>query len=360
MSVRIVHIRRRTHRHKHLLAIRRKIDGARPVATAAGQIGDMLRRAARLQIAVVIRKANHFVGVADINPLRIRPRRIKRNPVRTLQAAGENLHLFRLAVAGHAAKHANAPGIALGQKNVAVGSGPQQSRILQSRGIHLHLESRRRHRPRILRTRHQLGAVVRRWVAYGCGKIFYRDLASRPRLFVAEIGKRRDRRSILQFCRYDFRHRASGCAARSLARRHRLHISHNLPARLFRQKRPGWHPVVLVALGDEPEHFARQSRPSACHPPAKARCPCPFPFFRGRPGSCAHTAACPHRPQPAALRMDSSGPSPKPARHEMAYRPPAACSDEKAVKRVEKERENCRNNSAGTQSHSILAMKFCN
>ncbi len=125
MRIDIVVIRCRAHGDKHLLAIRRKFDRARPMPAPRGQVGDVLRGAARLHISIVIGKANHLVGIAHIDPLRIGPRRIKRNPIRPLQATGENLHLFRLAVAGHAAEHANAPGFALGQKNVAIGSGAQ-------------------------------------------------------------------------------------------------------------------------------------------------------------------------------------------------------------------------------------------
>ena len=65
----------------------------------------MLRFTARLQISIVIRETDDLIRVPNINPLRIGPGGIKRNPIRPLQAARKNRHLLRLAIGGflHAA-----------------------------------------------------------------------------------------------------------------------------------------------------------------------------------------------------------------------------------------------------------------
>src|SRR5579863_9861433 len=107
----------------------------------------MLRRPARLQVSSMVRKADHLIDVANVDPLRVRSRRIKLNSIRLFQAAGEHLHLFRFAVAGHTSEDANTTGFRLCQKNVAVRRGSQQSRIVESGGIEFHLESWGRNRP---------------------------------------------------------------------------------------------------------------------------------------------------------------------------------------------------------------------
>src|ERR1700722_410950 len=123
VSVRIVDVGSRADGNKHSRTIGRKFEGARPVTATVRQVGDVLRRSARFEIAIVIRKADYFIGVADINPLRVIARRIKGNSIRMIQALCEYLHLFGLAVLGQAAEDANASGIALRQKNVAGGRG---------------------------------------------------------------------------------------------------------------------------------------------------------------------------------------------------------------------------------------------
>src|SRR5260370_3818890 len=109
----------------------------------------MPRGAHRRQIAVTVRKAYNFVGVAHINPLRIFSRGVKRDSVRPLQSAGENLHLLRLAVGSQATKNANASGSAFREEDVAMGSSPQQTRTIQPSRIVLNLETCRRDGPHI-------------------------------------------------------------------------------------------------------------------------------------------------------------------------------------------------------------------
>jgi hypothetical protein len=74
------------------------------------QVRDMLRWATRLQIAVLIRKSNHGIQIADIDPLWIGTQWIERNAEWSLQSTGEKRHLFGLAVAGHPTKDSDVAG----------------------------------------------------------------------------------------------------------------------------------------------------------------------------------------------------------------------------------------------------------
>ncbi len=213
-------------------------------------------RSAGLQISVVIRKANHFIRVSDINPLRVRSRRIKRNSVRLGQPVCEDLHLFRLAVGGHPAKNADAPRVTFRQKNVAVRRGPQPAWTIQPARIEFYLESRRRDRPRVLWTRHHLGSVLCGIRRVRLRKILHRDLSNRPWRLVTKVRKGRMRR----FTLHPF---GARCVRRRRARhgtrfacRQSVYIGHNLPPLRFRQRRPRGHSIFLAPLGDEPEHFA--------------------------------------------------------------------------------------------------------
>src|ERR1700722_5483355 len=261
MSVSIVDIRSRTYAHKHFLPIRRKRNRTSPMSAPGWQIGDVLRFSARLQISIVIWEANHFVRVANVDPLRFRPRRIKRNPVRTFETLRENFRPFRLTIRSYSPIHANASRIALRQKDVAVRSGLQPSRIIQPRRIQLYLEPRGRHRPRVLRTRHHLRTILRRISRIRLWQILYRNLARRAWHLIAKIREWRVRSCTPhpRPCNFRLRSRrwTGGCLARigRLARSHRFHISHNLPALLFRQRRPRRHAVILISLGDEPENL---------------------------------------------------------------------------------------------------------
>ncbi len=165
---------------------------------AARQICDVLRRSTGLQIAVVISKPNHLVLVAHIDPLRIRPRRIKGNPIRTPQSADEDLHLLRLSVAGHSAENTNSPGIAFRQENIPVGGGAKQSWIVESGRILLDLEAHRRYRPGIRWSSHRFRTVFCGLCDKGLGKIVDRNFVGRTRLFVAKIREGRRRRRSLQ------------------------------------------------------------------------------------------------------------------------------------------------------------------
>ena len=82
-------------------------DVAGPVAAASGAgRRDVCGGAARLQVAVVIGEAHDGVGVADVDPLRIRAGRIKRDAEGAIESGGEDFCLLGLAVGGDAAEDA--------------------------------------------------------------------------------------------------------------------------------------------------------------------------------------------------------------------------------------------------------------
>ena len=74
MGVGVVHIGVRADGGEELCPVLGEDQVAGPVAaaaqtSAAGQIGQMLLRAAGLQVAVLVGEANDAVGVADVRPL---------------------------------------------------------------------------------------------------------------------------------------------------------------------------------------------------------------------------------------------------------------------------------------------------
>ena len=85
MRVAVVHVGVRAHRDEHLCSILGEDHVAGPVTAAAqpasaGQIGQFLRGAARLQVTVLIRESHHGVRIPNVDPLRIGARRKERNP----------------------------------------------------------------------------------------------------------------------------------------------------------------------------------------------------------------------------------------------------------------------------------------
>src|SRR5262249_17351030 len=110
ICIRIVDVGYRANRNVHLLSVFGKSDVARPVpaaaeAAAAGQVGDLLRRASRFEVSILVGNADYRIRVADVDPFRIWSRRVKRNSKRLGQAGGEGLGAFRFAVFRHAAEN---------------------------------------------------------------------------------------------------------------------------------------------------------------------------------------------------------------------------------------------------------------
>ena len=59
-----------------------------------GKLGEMLGGSPWLQVTVLVGKANHGIGVADVDPLRVIAGRIKGDAVGTFQPAAKTLCLL--------------------------------------------------------------------------------------------------------------------------------------------------------------------------------------------------------------------------------------------------------------------------
>src|SRR5579872_6407641 len=142
----VIDIGARTDRDQHLLSVFGERDITRPVpataqSAAAGQVGDFLRCAGGLEVAALIRKTNHSVGIADIYPLRIRAQRIERDAEWLVQSLCKHLDGLGFSVATHAAEDLDVSRFALRQKNVAVGSSANFARIAETFSIEVHFEA---------------------------------------------------------------------------------------------------------------------------------------------------------------------------------------------------------------------------
>src|SRR6266404_3819840 len=116
----IIDVRLRSHRNVKLLAVRRERQIARGVAAVSAFCAGKnlfnydLRLTPRFHIATVIREADYGICVADINPLRIWSRRIKRDSKRLPESGRECASLLRPAVFRDSAKDFDFPLIHLG------------------------------------------------------------------------------------------------------------------------------------------------------------------------------------------------------------------------------------------------------
>src|ERR1700675_118643 len=104
------------------------------MAVAEPQVRDVFRRAAGLQIAVLIRKARDGVGVANVDPLRIGSRRVEIDAKWAIQAGDENFRLLGLALGGDSAENAEVAGAAVCNEKIAIGLGPTQGGLIQAAG----------------------------------------------------------------------------------------------------------------------------------------------------------------------------------------------------------------------------------
>src|SRR6267142_105023 len=143
----------RPNRDIHFLAVTRERDVARPVASTVktsttGKIwNDCFFRCTRLEVPIAISKPNHRVGIRDINPLWLGTGRIKSDAERLAQFTGKNCLCLCRALLACAAKHYYVAMSALGHKEVTVWRRSDQTWVVQTRGVLLNFESRRRLRP---------------------------------------------------------------------------------------------------------------------------------------------------------------------------------------------------------------------
>ncbi len=121
---------------------------------------DHLRLSTSLKIPVLVREADNATGLGDVDPARFRAERVERDVERAVETGGEHLVHLRFSGPVFRAQHAHAPGTALREEDVPIGSCSDQTRILQT-GLKLFdSEAVRRAWPRIGGTRHDPRAAV--------------------------------------------------------------------------------------------------------------------------------------------------------------------------------------------------------
>ena len=161
------------------------------LAARGDALDDRLRRAARLEIAALVREADDRVGVADVDPLRVRSERIERDPERPVEAHGEGRHGPRAAVGPASANHPHAARIALGDEQVAVRRRANQPGIVEAARVLGDDVAGHRFRQRPRRTSDQRRRVVHAARGPGRGEIRDRDLVDRAGDLPPEVGERR-------------------------------------------------------------------------------------------------------------------------------------------------------------------------
>jgi hypothetical protein len=102
-------------------------------ASAAGQIGEVLRRSACRQVTVLVGKADYAVGVADVKPLGIGAGGIERYAEGLVQIGRKDRNLLGLAVRTGSAEDFDLAGFTLGQEEIAIGGCSNQAGIVQTR-----------------------------------------------------------------------------------------------------------------------------------------------------------------------------------------------------------------------------------
>ncbi len=110
--------------------------------SAAGKFyAQVLHRAGRPEVAVVVRETHDAVRVGNVKELRIWSRRVEREAEGLVQARlGKNLVDLRFAVVVGIVQDANAARPALGDENIAVRRGEQEAWVLEPRGVQFDLE----------------------------------------------------------------------------------------------------------------------------------------------------------------------------------------------------------------------------
>jgi hypothetical protein len=181
----------RADRDQHVLSVRGKDDVPGPVAAAAGQLRQGLRRAARLQVSVLVRKADDGVGVAHVHPLRIGTAGIEVDTERLFQVGGEDLHLAGLAVRARCRERPGSFPRCSPPGRCRHWAPPHQPRVVQAGGKLLHLETGRGLRPHPVRARADRGSVVGRGRGIRLGKVGDGDLAPDAGMFLGVVGKGR-------------------------------------------------------------------------------------------------------------------------------------------------------------------------
>ena len=190
-----IDIRMRADANEHDLAVVREGDVARPVAataemSAAGKIGDVFRRAASFQVSADIREANHGIRVADVNVLGI-VRGIKSDAEGLAETRGESGNLLRATVGIESAKDLDLSSLTVGEKDIAVGCGTDETRIFEAVSVKRDFESVGRLRQGSGRTGDDVGSVVDGFGSEGLGEIADGDLVCESGTLLLNAGENR-------------------------------------------------------------------------------------------------------------------------------------------------------------------------
>src|SRR5437016_4617135 len=115
--------------------------------------------------------------------------RIKGNAEWIVKPSREDLRLHCLSAGIRAAKNHYSVGMALGEEDVAIGSGAEQPWIVELLRIQFHFETRQRLWPRAVRARNHLRVVLHRLGSVRRGQIGYGELAECSRFLLRVIDK---------------------------------------------------------------------------------------------------------------------------------------------------------------------------
>ena len=156
---------------------------------AAGQIGEVFHGACGFEIAVVVGEAHNFIGVADVNPLRVGTKRIKGDAERLMEVGGKDRDLLRFAIGIDAAEDLDFAGGAFSEEEIAVGGEADEARVIEIGGVELDLKTFGRDGPRIRGSGNDVGAVVDGLIGHGLGQVGECKMAARSGRFVSRVSE---------------------------------------------------------------------------------------------------------------------------------------------------------------------------
>ena len=190
-------VRGRADRDEELLAVRREGDVARPVRAALGQAAnDDLGLAQRLPVAGGIGEPHDLVRLGDIDEAWIGTGGIKSDAIGAVEPLGED---GRRGIAA-LGEHAHLAGAALGQEDVAVRRGAQDTRSPEPFRHQLRHEAGRHAGQPALRPRHRIGLGRHRFRRMGRRQVAGLDPMRPARPVGAPVAK----------CRWRLRQRRGG------------------------------------------------------------------------------------------------------------------------------------------------------